>query len=94
MGLLCLSGIYLFTHYSGETFLYGCLHGIVVMSDKTVNRSHIQSSVIVPEYTTIKVKSKTRDKLQELGSMKDSYDTVIERLIKDHEELEAIKKKD
>jgi hypothetical protein len=62
-----------------------------MLSDKTVNRSHgssIQSSVVMPEYTTIKVKSKTRDKLQELGSMKDSYDTVIDRLIKAYEELE------
>jgi hypothetical protein len=67
-----------------------------MLTDKTVNRSHgasIQSSVVMPEYTTIKVKSRTRDKLQELGSMKDSYDTVIDRLIKSYEELEDIKNK-
>ena len=62
------------------------------MGDKTVNRSNIQSSIVVPsEYTTIKVKSNTRDKLQKLGSMADSYDTVIERLLNEHEELEALK---
>ena len=95
MGLLCFSAIYLFTRYNKQTFLFGCLHVIVILSDKTVNRSHgttIQSSVVMPEYTTIKVKSKTRDKLQEMGSMKDSYDTVIDRLINDHEELETLKK--
>ena len=77
-----------------ETNIYECLHGITILSDKTVNRSHgttIQSSVVMPEYTTIKVKSKTRDKLQEMGSMKDSYDTVIDRLITAYEELEAIR---
>ena len=64
------------------------------MGDKTVNRSNIQSSIVVPsEYTTIKVKSNTRDKLQKLGSMADSYDTVIERLLNEHEELETLKNK-
>jgi hypothetical protein len=35
--------------------------------------------------TTIKILMSTRDKLARLGTMDDNYDTVINRLIKEHE---------
>jgi hypothetical protein len=36
--------------------------------------------------TTIQIENKTRDKLKSLGSMEDTYDTLLERLIKFYEE--------
>ncbi|HKG87757.1 MAG TPA: hypothetical protein VKA95_05475 [Nitrososphaeraceae archaeon] len=41
--------------------------------------------------TTIKVEPSVRDALQELGTMKDSFNSVIKRLIEEHKELEKIK---
>ncbi len=36
------------------------------------------------ETTTIQVKTKTRDKLRAIGSMGDDYNSVIEKLIQEH----------
>ncbi len=36
--------------------------------------------------TTIQVEEKTRDKLKSLGSMRDTYDSLIERLVEFYEE--------
>lgn len=36
--------------------------------------------------TTIQIEDKTRDKLRNLGSMEDTYDSLIERLVKFYEE--------
>lgn len=36
--------------------------------------------------TSIQIESKTRDRLRGLGKMEDTYDSLIERLVKLHEE--------
>lgn len=36
--------------------------------------------------TTIQVEEKTRDRLKSLGSMSDTYDSLIERLVEFYEE--------
>lgn len=36
--------------------------------------------------TTIQIEDKTRDKLRNLGTMDDTYDSLIERLVKFYEE--------
>jgi hypothetical protein len=36
--------------------------------------------------TTIQIENKTRDKLKGLGSMEDTYDTLLDRLIEFYEE--------
>ena len=37
--------------------------------------------------TTIQVETKTRDKLKSLGTMEDTYDTLIEKLVESYEEI-------
>jgi len=37
------------------------------------------------EITTVKISKKTRDKLAELGSKKETYENIIERLIEFYE---------
>ena len=37
--------------------------------------------------TTIQVETKTRDKLKSLGTMEDTYDTLIEKLVEAYEEV-------
>lgn len=37
--------------------------------------------------TTIQVETKTRDKLKRLGTMEDTYDTLIEKLVEAYEEM-------
>ena len=37
--------------------------------------------------TTIQVETKTRDKLKSLGTMEDTYDTLIEKLVEAYEEM-------
>jgi hypothetical protein len=38
--------------------------------------------------TTIQVETKTRDKLKSLGTMEDTYDTLIEKLVEAYEEIQ------
>jgi hypothetical protein len=38
----------------------------------------------VTETTTIQIKKQTRDELRAIGSMGDDYNSVIEKLIKEH----------
>ena len=54
--------------------------------NKTVNTAVMEDIQKMPEYTTIKISTRNRDRLQELGSMKDSYDTVLDKLIKFYEQ--------
>lgn len=42
---------------------------------------------------TLKIESSTRDRLKKLGSMEDTFDTVICRLLDEHDAIEASKKK-
>jgi hypothetical protein len=42
---------------------------------------------------TLKIESTTRDRLKKLGSMEDTFDTVIVRLLDEHDAIEASKKK-
>jgi len=42
---------------------------------------------------TLKIESSTRDRLKKLGSMEDTFDTVICRLLDEHDAVEASKKK-
>lgn len=35
--------------------------------------------------TSIQIEDKTRDKLKEIGNKGESYDTIINRLLKDHD---------
>jgi hypothetical protein len=42
---------------------------------------------------TLKIEASTRDRLKKLGSMEDTFDTVICRLIDEHDAIEASKKK-
>ena len=37
--------------------------------------------------TTIQVEAKTRDRLKSLGTMEDTYDTLIEKLVEAYEEM-------
>lgn len=48
-----------------------------------------------PEMTkaTLKIEERTRDKLKKLGTMSDTFDSVICRLIDEHYELEELKKR-
>lgn len=42
---------------------------------------------------TLKIEASTRDRLKKLGSMDDTFDTVIVRLLDEHDAVEASKKK-
>lgn len=37
--------------------------------------------------TTIQIEDKTRDKLKSIGKMEDTYDSLIERLVRMYEEM-------
>ncbi|MGA1822579.1 MAG: hypothetical protein ACMUIG_08625 [Thermoplasmatota archaeon] len=39
---------------------------------------------MMSETTTIRIRADTRDQLKQLGNLGDDYDTVIERLIREH----------
>jgi len=41
---------------------------------------------VLEEVTSIQLKKKTRDKLDKLGSRHESYDSIVARLIRFHEE--------
>ena len=43
------------------------------------------SNVDMPK-ATLKIEESTRDRLKKLGTMEDTYDTVINRLIDEHEQ--------
>jgi len=45
------------------------------------------------EWTTIRVRRTTAQKLKSLGKMGESYDDVINRLIKEHEDVERARLK-
>jgi len=38
--------------------------------------------------TTIQIETKTRDKLKSLGTMEDTYDTLIEKLVEAYKEMQ------
>lgn len=42
---------------------------------------------------TLKIEATTRDRLKQLGSMDDTFDSVICRLLDEHEELKALREK-
>jgi hypothetical protein len=42
---------------------------------------------------TLKIEATTRDRLKKLGSMEDTFDTVIVRLLDEHDAIAASKKK-
>ena len=41
---------------------------------------------VAGKFTTIKVSTETRDELSQLGTMSDSYDSVIKKLVKYYKE--------
>ena len=42
---------------------------------------------------TLKIEASTRDRLKKLGSMEDTFDTVICKLLDEHDAMDASKKK-
>jgi predicted CopG family antitoxin len=48
---------------------------------------NIEGIEVAGKFTTIKVSTETRDELTKLGTMDDSYDSVIKKLIKHYKEV-------
>lgn len=51
-----------------------------------------EDTVIDMPQTTIRINTTTRDRLVELGKKNESYDTIINKLIDEHEQNEQNKK--
>lgn len=67
--------------------LYHFVSNVYLNIMSSINMTTIESiEMSADKSTTIKVSMETRDKLSKLGTMDDSYDSVIRRLIKYYED--------